>query len=388
MNKVIKIENITVTIENEYRLLSTELDGENLWFKLPAEIHINNSAELFVSAILLEAMISGRDIEVADDISMSPTLLSQLDKLQRIYHCWNHLLSPIKVIARNQQEPTQQPGTASFYSGGVDGSYTLCSHLEEISHLIVISGFDTVEKSEQWPLLVAKHQAVAAKLNKKLVYIESNLTAFNDKRKISRSFQHGLTLAGVAIALGFSKVYIPSSFTYSDLFPWGSHPCTDPLWSTGTSTIVHDGAETTRSEKTLAISAVPIVFDNLQVCWKNIAYNCGSCSKCLRTITACYLYNLKSVSIPQLTNIEVLKNLKLSSTAGEPFFDDLITVATQQNHSEIVSILKKTQWRFQLKLHFEAFVNLCTFGKLRKIVRAKRKLQWTQYRVTLSPKTD
>jgi len=388
MNRIIKIENISETIENDFRIVSTILDGEELWFKLPAKFTFNTSAELFISAILLEAMISNRNIEIASDISISPILLKQLNKLQRIYNCWNHLLAPISIIASNFQEPVAQPGTASFYSGGIDSSYTLLSNLEEITHLIVLSGFDTVEKSEQWPQLVTKHQVVASSLNKNLIYIESNLTAFNDKRKISRSFQHGLTLAGIGISLGFHKVYIPSSFTFSDLFPWGSHPCTDPLWSTGTTTIVHDGADKTRSEKTLAISAVPVVFNNLQVCWKNISYNCGACSKCLRTMTACHLYNLTSTSLPILPSIDALKNLKLSSTAGEPFFDDLIVLAKRQKHPEVAKILRKTQCMFQIKLHFEAFVNLCTFGKFRALVRTKRKVQWTEYRVTLSPKSD
>jgi hypothetical protein len=229
---------------------------------------------------------------------------------------------------------------------------------------------------------------VAAALNKKLICVESNITEFNDRRKISRMFQHGLTLAGVGVALGFSQVYIPSSSTYSYLFPLGSHPCTDPLWSTAITSIVHDGAERTRSEKTVALTKYPVLLDNLQVCWNNISYNCGKCSKCLRTMIACYLYSLKCKNLPDQDIIEIAKQLKIASASGEPFFDDLISLAKEKGHFEIVRILDKTHRNFLIKLHFEAFVNLLTHGKLKKLVRKQRKTQWTKFRVTMSPNSD
>ena len=385
MSNVIKIENIVEVIENEHRLLSTIIDGDKVWIKIPVEFEINKSSELFLSIILLEAMISERDIEISDYISISPTLLENLKKLQRIYHLWNHLLKPIKIHAKNLVEPISHIGSASFFSGGVDSAYTLYSNYESITHLIVLSGFDTLDKPEQWEQLVNKHKVIAQALNKKLIYIESNITEFNDRRKISRMFQHGLTLAGIGIALGFSQVFIPSSSTYSYLFPLGSHPCTDPLWSTATTKIFHDGAERTRSQKTLEISHNPVLFDNLQVCWNNISFNCGKCSKCLRTIIACYLYDLNCNSLPKQNIFETAKNLKIGSASGEPFFDDLIFLARKKGHFKVANILNKTYKKFLLKLYFEALVNTLTNGKLKTIVRKIRKTQWTESRVTMSP---
>ena len=388
MNAVIRIENIVEIVEGEYRLLKTVIDGEEVWIKLPVEFQMNTSAELFLSVVLLEAMISHRNIEISDDISVSPTLLKNLEKLQRIYHLWNHLLQPIEIHATYLKEPKPQTGSASFFSGGVDSSYTLCSNFEVISHLIVLSGFDTLEKPEQWAKLVHNHQAIASALDKKLICIESNITEFNDRRKISRMFQHGLTLAGVGIALGFSQVYIPSSSTYSYLFPLGSHPCTDPLWSTAITSVVHDGAERTRSEKTFELSKFPVLLDNLQVCWNNISYNCGKCSKCLRTMIACHLYGIKCNSLPDQDIFETTQQLKIGSASGEPFFDDLISLAKEKGQFEIERILGRTHRNFLIKLHFEAFVNLLTNGKLKKLVRKQRKTQWTEFRVTMSPNTD
>lgn len=385
MRTRIKIEGILDQVQDGFRTISTVLDGTELWFKFPAHFHLNSSAELFVACCLLEAMISDRDIEIAADIAISPTLLARLHDLQKIYHCWNHKLKQISIIAPLQQEPAQQHGVASFYSGGVDGSYTLCACLDEISHLIVLKGFDTISKPEQWQQLVDKNQALVDKLNKQLLFIDNNVQDFVRPRLISSHFQHGLTLAGIAIATGFQKVLIPSSFTYKDLFPWGSHPCTDVLWSTASTQIVHHGAELSRTEKTAFITTNPLVFDNLQVCWKNIAHNCGQCSKCLRTMGACYLLNKQSKALPAMQQ-QQFSNLKLSGLAGVPFLQDLMELAEKRGRTDIARVLRKTLWRFQLRVHAESLFNLLTFGYLMKFVHRIRKTAWVDYRVVMISK--
>jgi hypothetical protein len=77
--------------------------------------------------------------------------------------------------------------------------------------------------------------------------------------------------------------------------PWGSHPLVDPLWSTGTVEIVHDGCEATRSDKAARIATSETALRHLRVCWgyreayDRGIYNCGHCAKCLRTQVDLYL---------------------------------------------------------------------------------------------------
>ncbi len=99
---------------------------------------------------------------------------------------------------------------------------------------------------------------------------------------------HGTVLIAVALGLqaGMHRLYIPSSYPYRDLFPWGSHPLIDPLWSTESTEIVHDGCEATRVQKVVSyISKSQVALDHLRVCWESHRgqYNCGTCEKCLRT---------------------------------------------------------------------------------------------------------
>lgn len=121
----------------------------------------------------------------------------------------------------------------------------------------------------------------------RLLNVETNLRSLSDEY-VSWGMYHGAALASVALAAAslFRKVYIPSSYSYAELFLWGSHPLLDPLWSTEATTLVHDGCEAGRLEKIMRISAHDAARQHLRVCWENVAqqYNCGTCEKCLRTM--------------------------------------------------------------------------------------------------------
>jgi hypothetical protein len=100
---------------------------------------------------------------------------------------------------------------------------------------------------------------------------------------------YGAVLAGLALGLEtfWNRVLIPAWQTYDHLIPAGSHPVVDPLWSTESFTVVHDGAEATRVEKiTDWVAASDVALRHLRVCWENRNgdYNCGECEKCIRTM--------------------------------------------------------------------------------------------------------
>ena len=99
---------------------------------------------------------------------------------------------------------------------------------------------------------------------------------------------HGAALGCVGHILSseFKKIYIASTFHQDALFPWASHPDTDPLLGSREITLIHDGCETDRPHKIEAVCEHEIVMDHLRVCWANVegTYNCGGCEKCLRTM--------------------------------------------------------------------------------------------------------
>jgi hypothetical protein len=58
-----------------------------------------------------------------------------------------------------------------------------------------------------------------------------------------------------------------STYSYSNLAPWGSHPLTDPLLSTLGTRVIHDDAAFSRIEKTEFIARREMALRTLRVCW-------------------------------------------------------------------------------------------------------------------------
>ena len=156
-----------------------------------------------------------------------------------------------------------------------------------LTHLIFVHGFDLPLDSElRQPAALAARE-VAAALGLELIEVETNVRSLID-RYVSWELCHGAALASVGLLFQerFRKILIPSTHSYADLTPWGSHPLLDPLWSTELTEFVHDGTHATRVEKCLAVADSDIALRHLRVCWENRdgRYNCGECEKCLRTM--------------------------------------------------------------------------------------------------------
>jgi hypothetical protein len=244
-----------------------------------------------VAATLLPAMRKGWSIETAAPVSAR--VLAALPTIQEIIHSWDDRHTPIAVRAAAHASGPHDGDSgdvAVFFSGGVDSFYTLLKHSKQISHLIFIIGFDVPlsDHALRSKVLGALEQA-AQRLGLPLIKVETNLRHFADRYDYWELY-HGAALASVALMLSatLSSIYVPASDTYADLYPWGSHPLLDPLWSTESLSIIHDGCEATRLTKTARLATSTVALETLRVCWRNpgSAYNCGRCEKCLRTMVA------------------------------------------------------------------------------------------------------
>jgi hypothetical protein len=263
-----------------------------VYFRLTDEVIADGADSLFIAS-LLPAMRWG--MALYSRWPVSPRLQRSVPTIQDVFHAWdpNFQTVPVHIPVREPALKHRAAGVAAFFSGGVDSFYTALKHQEEITALILVHGFD-VPLSDQtlWLNVSSSVRAAAKKLSKRLIEVETNLGLVSS-RYVSWPLYHGSALASVAALLspGFRKVYIPSSYSYAQLIPWGSHPLVDPLWSSEAVEIVHDGAELNRAEKIRALAASEVVLDHLRVCWenKNGEYNCGKCEKCLRTMVSLYI---------------------------------------------------------------------------------------------------
>ena len=250
--------------------------------------HTTASADPFVPAALVPAMRVGLGLELEGPVS--PRLPAATSDVQQLVSGWYDTFSRVPFAAPAAEPATPAPGVGCFFSGGLDSFYTLLSHKEEITHLILVHGFDMelrdVHRRER---VAAELRRAAAELGKPLIEVETNLRAFADRYVRWSDDYCGSALASVALLLSgvLGKVYVGASFTeeLSARMPWGSHPDLEPLWSTEATEIIFDGT-VGRPQKAALIATSDVALRSLRVCWegRDGAYNCGRCEKCVRTM--------------------------------------------------------------------------------------------------------
>jgi hypothetical protein len=206
----------------------------------------------------------------------------------------------VHAAARTHSVPGagMPPGNGLFFSLGVDSFYSLLKNRRDhpsdthtITHLLTLHGIDFPDQPWQDdfpPQFLANAQRVAEGTGAELLPIVSNV-----RRGVAALGtwppQHGGALIASALALGplLGHIHIAASTTYDRLYPWGSHPLLDPLWSTETLTVIHDGCELNTIDKTRVIAELQpdLVMSTLRPCAGfGGGYNCGACLKCLRTM--------------------------------------------------------------------------------------------------------
>ena len=104
---------------------------------------------------------------------------------------------------------------------------------------------------------------------------------------------------------------------------------TDPLLSTRSLLIKHDGAAFNRVEKTTLVARHAFALSALHVCWVNeSAANCGTCPKCIRTMAALHLLGASaSVPFPLPFNPQLLAALYIEKPQDEEFLEELRALA-------------------------------------------------------------
>ena len=274
-----------------------------LWWRYPAwcaPFLTERNGDPFLAALLLPAMRMGERLHL--DAPVSPRLLASILQIVTIYEAFDPRSTSIPVEAAARTEPLPRDGSAArvglFFSMGVDSSYSLLKnqrdHLDDqdtITHMISLHGIDVDHDgwSEAFPpVLLAGFERVAWETGKTLTPVVTNVRKVG-ARLAPWTMLHGGGLASVALALGsgLRQVLIASSASYDAVYPWGTHPELDPLWSTEGLTVVHDGCEADLAVKMAFVAQSPLVLETLRVCpgFGN-GYNCGRCMKCMRTMVA------------------------------------------------------------------------------------------------------
>src|SRR5215213_7692152 len=271
-----------------------------LWHRFPhwcAPFLNPGNGDPFLAALLMPAMRIGERLAISAPIATR--LLDELPDIQSIYCSFDQRNQSITVEAEERRESLpaldEEPGTGLFFSLGVDSFYSLLKNQRDhprdaraVTHLLSVHGFDVASDGwdEEFPAeLLANFQRVADETGKTLVPVISNVRRVT-KPLAPWTLVHGGGMTSIALALGpgLRRVSIAASTTYDKLYPWGSHPVLDPLWSTEGLNVVHDGCEMNSIDKTRVIAESLLALETLRPCARyGPGYNCGRCLKCLRT---------------------------------------------------------------------------------------------------------
>jgi len=354
-----RIRNITLYEEDGRAVLTAKCDEFDLFYKFPQSIKPRIRADAFVAACLIPAMANGNDIELDTDVEYSPRLLKNLDKLQDIFCQWskyfNKKLQKVRIqggIAKELDQGLDQ--CISFFSGGVDGSYTLFKNFEEIDLLFFAKGIDMqLNNDELFSQALERNRLYLESKNKELVEVETNVRFLGyETANVGWKLCFGGGLASIALAANAKKCFIASGVAYGTLYPEGSNFVTDQLWSSDFTEIVHDGAEASRIEKLARILQDPGLAEVLRVCWQDKEYNCGKCEKCLRTMIAIRALQMSVPTFPELTDSQVkneVKRIRLYTQIDYDFLMENLEQAEQSGDVLLVRALNRLKRSYELK---------------------------------------
>lgn len=335
--------------------------AQPVWFDITgnrAPVHMNGDVQLL--AHLLPAMAIGRSLQTPSETSSDPDLPPQIERASAILSHWHPKLRPIRVIPAAAPsapfEPQGERGIGCFFTGGADSFRTLQRNLDPVDSLVFVFGYDIRDHQPQLAAdTLAMLQEVTSVLGKRLILIRTNLRQATDPI-LDWGGAHGVALAAVARLLQdeLAEIHLASSFTHGALIPWGSHPQLDQCWSTPRQLFHHDGADETRWQKIEALLEWHLAMDHLRVCTWNTGdtYNCGRCSKCLRTMAALHLIDGEGQvkTMPPKVDLADIASLAIKSVAEIPFVNELIEEADRRGSAKapLASALRTALERAEL----------------------------------------
>ncbi len=332
--------------------------------------YLNPDAAAYAVGCLLPALHHGEK-RLRIDSPLCPELRNGLETVIGFMRMWYEPhQAPVRIEADVQERPfnRNRPGRAAlFFSGGIDSLALLRdnhirypeSHPEFYRHGILIYGqnIESDNRPETFEKAVNALSDVTADAKISLLPLYTNLRSLDDSRTFFTEF-HGAVLGAVSHAV--SGLIHSVSIAASDSFPGqalvkqkmigrhGSHPLTDPHYSSHSLRVRHVGLTYGRLDKVAMIARWPVALQNIRVCQPNWpGDNCGRCEKCLRTmlgLTAVgVLDKTKSFSVDYLT-VDHIRNLKIKMGAIDDYIE-LIPALKTVGRSDLAKFLQRSVGR-------------------------------------------
>ncbi len=296
---------------------------ERLWYRLDEKYAdtLSDNHNAFLGSLLVMAMFFKEDVHVKGNISGQ--LLYNLREYQRTLHFWR----PDWFSVVNVTCDTIVSGTTNFavsgsmcsYSGGIDSSHTLWTHLPknepltdfQVTHALHIPGFDTDGESlETQKLKIDTYTKGLEAEGVALVVVWSNTRAFHqfDFGEEKGYFAWGSNVAGTSLLFEnlVNRFYFSADNQHDDPIALTINHTLLPLLSTDNLKVVLDGGTISKYEKISDIAQWESTYDKLMVCYKSPdgLHNCDTCVKCIRTTAVLETLGVldRYTTFPSITN--------------------------------------------------------------------------------------
>ncbi|MBW3095704.1 hypothetical protein [Pseudohoeflea coraliihabitans] len=287
MPPFLKLSYQTPTDPSDIRVRVTggNSDIGTVFFRSSALPMTANGDALFCLGLTL-AMELGAPVRINGEVEQG--LLQNAGPIKDLLRSWYPFYRdiPVSTDGPTQRHYPEGRGTALFYSGGIDSSYSLAEAAPRLTALIsLIDAKRPGEMAHGSERLIASTTRIAETYGLTPVFIETNVR-YVIHPYLGWTLYHGSAMAAIRHLLGrhFDNVLIASSGdeTVWDC-PWGSHPTLDPLHATAGARLEHHGL-VSRLEKTRTLLEHPALMRELHICTDSATHNCGLCKKCRFTM--------------------------------------------------------------------------------------------------------
>jgi hypothetical protein len=260
----------------------------------------------------------------------------------------HHRMSRVPIEAEIAP-PTGGQGVGTFFSGGVDGTWTFLHPPTPITHAIFVHGIDFQLDNPMALEAARRNRSWLSGHGTPLVEVRSNIRWVGHAFGLGWNAWNGAGLAAIAHVLGLRTTLIASGHHWREHFLAGSHPLTDPLLGSAARELIHHGAGMQRWQKLEAIAAEPGVLDLLRVCWQDEAWNCGRCEKCQRTMLLLFLLGIEANTFPRVTRFEELAIGVPHDLESRAHLSQALDLARRQGHRAAERLLRRRlrgwEWR-------------------------------------------
>ena len=354
--KKVEIREIENLRQSQATYVSDSGKTFELHFTTPATYRAaQNQDAFFILGVLLA--ITKRE-NYHQSIPVSQTLKIGVETALSKWLEWYKFLKPIQIFAATEEQ--RDPDSAndsrhrtSFFSGGIDSLFTCSQHEPPVQGLISIAHVSQAPDEIIDEFAHLEQLAAYAHSNDLQQYvIATNMMTLAPEVLDSWTWLgHGAALAAVAHMLSgeVQHAIISSSDHWDALEPWGSHPHTDPLFSSSLLKMSHFGNDFDRVQKTISVAKDADALSVLSVCHDGRAKegfaNCSKCSKCVRTMIS---LDLADVDRSQSTTFDwsaydenLIETHKLQSEEEMVFLNEIISLCHKKDRSELANRIQK-----------------------------------------------